>query len=289
MAGLVLRRVAETSIPLRDFLMSECGISRKMLTQLKHEGEILVNGEPETVRFELCEQDEVVIHFPKEEPSEMMVRSNRSLDILYEDEYLLAVNKPAGIATIPSRLHPRDTLANAVLGYYDQIGLESAIHVINRLDRDTSGVVLFAKYAYVHHRFSVLQKTGGLSRTYLALVEGEVGAQTIDAPIGRAEHSIMERIVTENGQRAVTHISESIRHGNYSELVIRLETGRTHQIRVHMRHIGHPLLGDTMYGGPSVLPRHALHSLSATFIHPLRLEELTIQAPLPEDFRQIHF
>ncbi|WP_214823277.1 RluA family pseudouridine synthase [Exiguobacterium sp. s28] len=285
MYGFTLHRVAGANVPLRDFLMTDCGISRKMLTQIKQGGLILVNGKPRTVRYDISEGDDVTVHFPVEQPAETMVRSSRPLTILFEDDYLLAVDKPAGIATIPSRLHPDDTLANAVLGYYERIGLQSAIHVINRLDRDTSGVVLFAKYAYVHHRFSKLQQTGGLSRTYLALVEGEVSPQTIDAPIGRAPDSIMERIVTADGQHAVTHILEVEPHEAYTALTIALETGRTHQIRVHLRHIGHPLLGDTMYGGKTVLDRHALHSASATFCHPMTGERLVIEATYPHDFR----
>ncbi|TCI55980.1 RluA family pseudouridine synthase [Exiguobacterium sp. SH1S21] len=288
MYGFTLRRVAETNVPLRDFLMGDCGISRKMLTQVKHGGLILVNEEPRTVRFDVSSGDEVTVHFPLEQPAETMVRSRRPLTVIYEDDYLLAVDKPAGIATIPSRLHPDDTLANAVLGYYERIGLHSAIHVINRLDRDTSGVVLFAKYAYVHHRFSELQKRGGLSRTYIALVEGLVERQTIDAPIGRAEHSIMERVVTDDGQRAVTHVRHVESRGDYTALTIQLETGRTHQIRVHMRHIGHPLLGDTMYGGRPVLARHALHSSSAAFDHPLTGESIVIEAAYPVDFQLEH-
>lgn len=284
MYGFTLHRVAETNVPLRDFLMGDCGISRKMLTQVKHGGLILVNGEPRTVRSEVTSGDDVTVYFPLEQSAEAMVRSQRPLSILYEDDYLLAVDKPAGIATIPSRLHPDDSLANAVLGYYDRIGLQSAIHVVNRLDRDTSGVVLFAKYAYVHHRFSELQKRGGLSRTYIALVEGMVEPQTIDAPIGRAPDSIMERIVTEDGQHAVTHIRDVRGHGAYTVLDIALETGRTHQIRVHMRHIGHPLLGDTMYGGRPVLARHALHSSTAAFTHPLTGKPILIEAVLPDDF-----
>lgn len=285
MYGFTLHRVAGTNVPLRDFLMTDCGISRKMLTQIKQGGLILVNGEPRTVRYDISEGDDVTVHFPVEQPAETMVRTSRPLTILFEDDYLLAVDKPAGIATIPSRLHPDDTLANAVLGYYGRIGLQSAIHVINRLDRDTSGVVLFAKYAYVHHRFSELQQTGGLARTYLALVEGDVSPQTIDASIGRAPDSIMERIVTADGQHAVTHILEAEPIGAYTTLTIALETGRTHQIRVHLRHIGHPLLGDTMYGGKPVLDRHALHSASATFCHPMTGERLVIEATYPHDFR----
>lgn len=287
MYGFTLRRVVEAPASLRDFLMNDCGISRKMLTQVKQRGLILVNDEASTVRYAVNIGDEVTVYFPTERPSDTMITSRRPLVILYEDDYLLAVDKPAGIATIPSRLHPDDTLANAVLGYYHQIGLSSAIHVVNRLDRDTSGVVLFAKYAYVHHRFSELQQNGGLSRMYLALVEGRVERQTITAPIGRAPDSIMERIVTPDGQYAVTHVLEASERGEYTVLKIALETGRTHQIRVHMRHIGHPLLGDTMYGGKPVLGRHALHSASATFCHPISGERLCIEAAYPNDFEFI--
>lgn len=284
MTGFSLRRVADRTVPLRDFLMGDLGISRKMLTQVKQAGSIEVDGIFRTVRHVLKAGEEVVVHFPVETPSASMVASERPLSIVYEDEYLLAVDKPAGIATIPSRLHPVDTLANAVLGYYQASGLQSAIHVVNRLDRDTSGVVLFAKYAFVHHRFSELQISGGLTRSYLALVEGDVNKQTIDAPIGRAPDSIMERVVTEDGQRAVTHIRDVERMDDVSLLTIQLETGRTHQIRVHLRHIGHPLVGDSMYGGSSRMERHALHSASASFVHPMTSKQMLIEAPLPNDF-----
>ncbi|WP_214702322.1 MULTISPECIES: RluA family pseudouridine synthase [unclassified Exiguobacterium] len=284
MQGFTIRRVVEKESPLRDFLMQDMGISRKMLTLVKYEGKIEVNGVARTVRHNLEQGDEVEVTFPEESPSTEMVASNRLLRILYEDDALLAVDKPAGIATIPSRLHPTDTLANAVLGYYKQIGLPSAIHVVNRLDRDTSGVVLFAKFGFVHHRFSELQKANKLMRSYMALVEEEVLPHTIDAPIGRAEGSIMERVVTEDGQRAVTHVLACQKFGSDFLLTIRLETGRTHQIRVHLRHIGHPLIGDSMYGGVNRMDRHALHSASARFIHPLTGEEIFIEAPIPEDF-----
>ncbi|WP_214695498.1 RluA family pseudouridine synthase [Exiguobacterium sp. s160] len=287
MHGFMIHRVVEKALPLRDFLMGDLGISRKMLTLLKHDGEIEVNGIHRTVRHVLEPGDEVVVRFPPESPSTDMVVSDRPIHILYEDETVLAVDKPAGIATIPSRLHPTDTLANAVLGYYRQIGLTSAIHVINRLDRDTSGVVLFAKYGFIHHRFSELQKANALTRSYVALVEGEVPIQTIDAPIGRAENSIIERIVSEDGQRAVTHILDCRQFGGDSLLTIQLETGRTHQIRVHLRHIGHPLIGDSMYGGAARMSRHALHSASAHFIHPMTGEKVMIEAPIPEDFLNV--
>ncbi|WP_214776665.1 RluA family pseudouridine synthase [Exiguobacterium sp. s22] len=287
MQGFTIRRVVEKAIPLRDFLMQDMGISRKMLTLVKHEGDIEVNGTHRTVRYQLVPGDEVVVRFPHEVPSLDMAVSERPIRILYEDDTLLAVDKPAGIATIPSRLHPTDTLANAVLGYYQKIGLSSAIHVVNRLDRDTSGVVLFAKYGYIHHRFSELQKANGLMRTYKALIEEKVTPQTIDAPIGRAENSIMERVVTTEGQRAITHILSCQPFGSGSLLTIRLETGRTHQIRVHLRHIGHPLIGDSMYGGATRMDRHALHSASARFIHPMTGEEVQIEAPIPKDFQTI--
>ncbi|WP_215141881.1 RluA family pseudouridine synthase [Exiguobacterium qingdaonense] len=285
MQGFTIRRVVEDTTPLRDFLMKDMGISRKMLTLVKHEGKIEVNGIHRTVRHELERGDEVVVTFPNESPSPHMTVSNRPIRILYEDDSLLAVDKPAGIATIPSRLHPTDTLANAVLGHYARIGLSSTVHVVNRLDRDTSGVVLFAKSGFIHHRLSELQKTNRLTRTYVALVEKEVSPQTIDAPIGRAEGSIMERTVTESGQHAVTHILDCQNFNRDFLLTIRLETGRTHQIRVHLRHIGHPLIGDSMYGGANRMLRHALHSASARFIHPLTDEEVSIEAPLPQDFR----
>ncbi|WP_251132171.1 MULTISPECIES: RluA family pseudouridine synthase [unclassified Exiguobacterium] len=269
------------------FCTTRLRISRKMLVSIKHHGDILRNGQHVNVNESVDLDDEIHVSFPEEHPAEDMIATQGELDILFEDEWLLIVNKPPGMASIPSRLHPERSLANFVLGYYKQRQIPYAIHIVNRLDRDTSGLVIFAKHALAHHQLSKMQQNGLLDRRYVALIEGELGPQTIDLPIGQTDHSFMERMVREDGQRAVTHILKSTAVEAFmrtiSQLEIKLETGRTHQIRVHLAALGHPLVGDTMYRGTPLIPRQALHSASARFPHPGTGEMVMFEAPLPSD------
>lgn len=262
-------------------------ISRKMLVSIKHHGEILRNGQHVNVTETVHPGDQIHVHFPEEHPAEDMHATSGELDVLFEDDWLLIVNKPPGMASIPSRLHPERSLSNFVLGYYQQHNIPYAIHIVNRLDRDTSGLVVFAKHALAHHQLSKMQQNGLLDRRYVALIEGHLSPQTINLPIGQTDHSFMERMVREDGQQAITHIltSEPVTAFSkaLSRLTIKLETGRTHQIRVHLAALGHPLVGDTMYRGTPLIPRQALHSASATFPHPATGELMTFIAPLPDD------
>jgi 23S rRNA pseudouridine1911/1915/1917 synthase len=219
-----------------------------------------------------------------------MVPQPLPLSIVYEDDYLLVVNKPPFMSTIPSREHPTGTLANALLYYYDQQQLPTTIHVVTRLDRDTSGLLLVAKHRHVHHLLSELQKRGQIKRRYEAVCHGQLSQDkgTIDAPIGRKSDSIIEREVREDGQRAVTHFQVIKRMQHYTHVSLQLETGRTHQIRVHMSHIGHPLVGDELYGGSrEKLSRQALHSKELSFFHPFVQKEYCFQSDLPEDMKRL--
>ncbi|UAL48663.1 RluA family pseudouridine synthase [Sutcliffiella horikoshii] len=280
---------------LREFL-KERQISKAALIDIKFNGGALhVNGSAVTVRYVLQEGDTVEVFFPKEEPSEDLVAEEIPLDIVYEDEYVLVVNKPAGMASIPSREHRHGTLANAVLGYYQSKGICATIHIVTRLDRDTSGLMLIAKHRHAHHLFSLQQKEFGVKRRYEALVHGEMNVDeaeasgAVDAPIGRKDSSIIEREVREDGQRAVTHYMVLRARESWSHVSLRLETGRTHQIRVHMAYIGHPLLGDSLYGGSGVngLSRQALHSCELSFFHPVEEREMTFRCTLPEDMSKV--
>lgn len=269
------------------FCTTRLHISRKMLVSIKHHGDILRNGQHVNVNESVDLDDEIHVTFPEEQPAADMIATQGELDIIFEDAWLLIVNKPPGMASIPSRLHPERSLSNFVLGYYKQKQIPYAIHIVNRLDRDTSGLVIFAKHALAHHQLSKMQQSGLLDRRYVALIEGELKPQTIDLPIGQTDHSFMERMVREDGQRAVTHILKSTAIEAFmrtiSQLEIKLETGRTHQIRVHLAALGHPLVGDTMYRGTPLIPRQALHSASARFPHPGTGELVTFEAPLPSD------
>lgn len=275
---------------VKDYL-KEKKISKRALTDIKFAGgSIQLNGEHATVRASLSAGDDLKVTFPPEEPSPGIVPEKMNLDIVYEDEWCLVINKPPFVPTIPSREHPGGTLANGLLDYYRENGIAATIHAVNRLDKDTSGLMLVAKHRFAHSLFSSMQKQGSIKRTYAALVEGTLTEEsgTIDAPIGRREESIIERTVREDGQHAVTHYQVLSSGEKYTLVTLRLETGRTHQIRVHMAYIGHPLCGDSLYGGSSdLIRRQALHSRVLSFFHPLLEKEMTFEAEIPADMQAV--
>ncbi|WP_096199069.1 RluA family pseudouridine synthase [Bacillus sp. FJAT-45350] len=275
---------------LRQFLREDKLISKRALADVKFSGgAIFVNGEESTVRRTLVAGDVVLITFPDEVRSTAIRPEEIPLEIIYEDDHFLIVNKPAGMATIPSREHPSGTLANAVLAYYDVIESRSTFHAVNRLDRDTSGIVVIAKHRYAHDLLSRQQKDGRLKRQYLIIAEGQLPEEcgTIRAPIGRKDGSIIEREVREDGQHAITHYKVVRRTRAWTVASVKLETGRTHQIRVHFSSIGHPLAGDDLYGGrKNFIERQALHSIETSFYHPFKEKTITLKAPIPIDLEQ---
>ncbi|KAB7705006.1 RluA family pseudouridine synthase [Bacillus aerolatus] len=275
---------------LREFL-AEQQISRRALTHIKFNGgRISVNGREENVRFQLKAGDSIDVIFPREVPGEGIVKERFPLSIVFEDKYLLVIAKPAGMATIPSREHPSGSLANGLLGYYEEKGIEATIHIVTRLDRDTSGLVLIAKHRHVHHLCSDMQKKHLISRSYEALAGGVLSAQTgrVEEPIGRKETSIIEREVRADGQYACTYFDVIESFSRFTRVALQLQTGRTHQIRVHMAHIGHPLLGDSLYGGSlTEINRQALHCGQLSFSHPVTKENMHFQLPLPEDMQKV--
>lgn len=280
----------QSGLLIRDFLR-EKEISKTALTDIKFNGGcILVNSVEMTVRYELKEGDLLEVYFPSENISEGILEEMIPLSILYEDPYILVIEKPARMNTIPSREHPTGSVANALVGYYRSINLQSTSHIVTRLDRDTSGVILIAKHRHIHHLLSKQQKSGGVRRIYEAFVHGAVSEEegTITAPIGRKKDSIIEREVTDAGQYACTHYKVKHIYSLFTHIQLRLETGRTHQIRVHMKHIGHPLLGDDLYGGlRDLIQRQALHCREITFFHPVDHREMTFASPLPEEMTKL--
>ncbi|MFD1349440.1 RluA family pseudouridine synthase [Oceanobacillus caeni] len=275
---------------IRDYLKEYQRFSRRILIAVKLEGKILINGIPQTVRYSLREGDLLEISFPKEQVGEYMVKEEMDLSIVYEDDSVIVVDKPAGIATIPSLHHPTGTVANGILGYYEKHNIPYTVHVVTRLDRDTSGLLLIAKHRYSHSLLSTAQKAGKIKRRYKALVEGDLkqDSGTIDAPIDRKEGSIIERTVKETGKRAVTHFKVEKRLPLHTLVNIQLETGRTHQIRVHFSHINHPLAGDDLYGGKTdYIKRHALHCYKLAFEHPFTKEYIQLESSLPGDMKEL--
>jgi 23S rRNA pseudouridine1911/1915/1917 synthase len=275
---------------IKEFLKAH-QISKAALTDIKFSGgKILVNEDEMNVRYLLKMGDQLSVIFPIEVPSEGLLSESIPLEIVYEDEYVLIVNKPPFMNTIPSREHPSGSLANALLGYYEQIGLSAATHIVTRLDRNTSGLVLVAKHRHVHHLLSDQQKSGLVKRTYLAIVHGRLREDvgTIKAPIGRKPNSIIEREVSEYGQYACTHFRVLERFDRFTFVELQLETGRTHQIRVHMSYLGYPLLGDDLYGGSlEFINRQALHCRAVAFIHPFSGREMRFEVPLAEDMGKL--
>lgn len=276
---------------LREFLVEKKRVSRSLLTDIKfHGGHLFVNEQPVTVRKVLNQGDEVTVVFPEEKRNEFMKPFPFKLSICYEDDHVLIINKPPGLPSIPSRNEPDVSLAQALLHYYQMNGISSAIHIVTRLDRDTSGLMLVAKHRYAHSLLSQQQIKRTIDRTYTAIVHGtiESGHGTINNPIGRKEGSIIERAIRQDGQEAITHYRVLQRIEGKTVVMVKLETGRTHQIRVHFSNMGFPLVGDTLYGSTSEqINRQALHSSTLRFLHPFTEETMFFQAPLPPDMLSI--
>ncbi len=281
--------VAEQCL-LRDFLKQH-QLSKRTITATKYNGgQLLVNGVERTVRHKLLANDLVTVIFPAERTSDGLRPEYGKLTVLYEDEAVLMIDKPPGQSTIPSHDHPTGTVANDVAGKLLKEGIPATVHVVTRLDRDTSGVICIAKNRHIHHLLSEQMIATGFYRQYSAFVEGHVNQKriVIEAPIGRKEDSIIERRVREDGQYARTDV-EIVKHFTvngfkYSQVNLVLHTGRTHQIRVHMQSIGHPLIGDDLYGGShALLNRQALHCSKLSFKHPLTGESMECESKMPKD------
>lgn len=275
---------------LLDFLRSK-GFSRGILSSMKADkNAIQLNGERGFGKSILQAGDSLHIHIPEADNTENILPVKMDLSILYEDEDILVINKAADMPVHPSIGNYDNTLANGVTWYFKEKGQHFVYRCINRLDRDTTGALILAKNPYSAAVLSAQMKQRQIRRTYLAIVQGIAPEQgTIDAPIGRAADSTIERQVDfANGESAVTHYERLATYHSYSLIELHLETGRTHQIRVHMKHIGHPLLGDFLYHPEDhSISRQALHCASLTFTHPITGETLTINAKLPEDMQQL--
>ncbi len=267
-----------------DFLR-RAGYSRHVIIHLKKtENGILLNGEWAYVGQFLKERDHLEIRIIESEASEQIVPAELPLDIVYEDEDLLIINKPADMPIHPSINNYDNTLANALMWYYQQKGETFVYRCINRLDRDTTGLLIVAKNMLSGGILSDMSKKREIQREYLAIAEGEVPQEgVIDAPIARKEESVIERCVDfEKGDRAVTHYWRLDYRNGYSLVRLKLETGRTHQIRVHMKYIGYPLTGDYLYNPDyRILDHQALHSWKLAFRHPVTGAQMQFKADPP--------
>ena len=249
-------RVLEYEIPseydganITTVLKQHFKISTNLIKELKKYKEgIQVNGEHKRV-VDLAAKGDILKITIRDTVSENIVPTDIPLDIVYEDEDVLVINKPSNMPTHPSMGNYENSLANGVMYYYKSKGEERVFRAVNRLDKDTSGLMAVAKNSYIHARLGEEIQKKELKRKYMCIVCGDVERDgTVDAPIRRANGSVINRIVAPDGQRAVTHYRVVKRYGEYTLLEMELETGRTHQIRVHMAYIGHPLVGDWLYG-----------------------------------------
>lgn len=271
--------------------LKEHGYSSNLIVHLKKTPEsILKNGIWSYVKEPLHVGDTLHIRIEENEGSDNIVPNKMLLSILYEDEDILVIDKPANMPIHPSINHYEQTLANGVLWYYTAQQIPYTFRCITRLDRDTTGVTLLAKHMLSASVLSKAMQQKQIQKEYLALCDGVTPEEgTIDAPICRTADSVIERCVDfENGDSAVTRFVREWTNGQISLVRLKPETGRTHQIRVHMKHIGHPLLGDFLYHpGNYSMNRQALHCASLTFTHPITGEKLTINAKLPDDMQQL--
>lgn len=278
---------SDNYINVKEVLKAHFKISDRLLLRLKNTKNILLNGEPTYVSKEVTTGNVVTAIIDFIEDSDNVVPTKMDLDIIYEDDCYLIVNKGPSTPIHPSILHYDNSLSNGVKYYFDSIGLKKKIRPVNRLDKDTSGLVIFAKNEYIQEALVSQMKSKEFKKEYIAICSGifERKSGTINLPIARKDGSIIEREVSPSGSVAITHYEVLEEHNNISVVKCLLETGRTHQIRVHLSYIGHPILGDTLYGGEfEGISRQLLHAHKISFIHPLTKEQVEYIAPIPEDF-----
>lgn len=262
------------------------GVSSTQRRRIKQHGSCTINGLAAVTSDFVQQGDEIRVTVP---PRQTFAPEPIPIDVVYEDEYLLVVNKPAGLLIHPTSNHHDGTLANAISWYYQETGqIEAGFHPMHRLDRNTSGLCMVAKEPQVQ---SLFVKTDlPYSRQYLAICEGLFPAPkvTVHSPIGRKDGSIIERCICRDGQSAWSDFTCLAKNDDYSLLSVTLHTGRTHQIRVHSAYLGHPLIGDDLYGGSrTLMERQALHALSMAFVHPMTHEYITVNSPLPPDMAHL--
>ena len=279
-------------VRLDAFLSADGALTRSQAARLIAEGRVRVNGKPAAKSARLSGGETVTVDVPQLRETALPPQ-DIPLDVVYEDDDVIVVNKPTGLVVHPAPGHPDGTLVNALLHHCGDslsgIGGEKRPGIVHRIDRDTSGLIIAAKNDAAHLALSAQLKDHSLSRTYECLVTGNMkqDSGTVDAPIGRSSADRKKMAAVPTGRRAVTHWEVVARYPGVTHLRCRLETGRTHQIRVHMAYIGHPILGDTVYGAKKPVPGltgQCLHAAGLRFVHPRTGEPVELHCPLPPEF-----
>ncbi len=297
MEPILLRASEESKNQRLDaFLASSLdGLTRSQATRLIESGEVAVNGRAVSKSYKLAGGEDVAVTLPEPEPVEA-VPQDIPLDVVYEDADVIVVNKPSGMVVHPAPGHPDGTLVNALLyhcaGTLSGIGGALRPGIVHRIDRDTSGLIIAAKNDAAHQYLSAQLADHTLARTYECIVVGKLREDrgTVNAPIARHPTDRKRMAVVAGGREAVTHWEVIARYPGYTHVRCRLETGRTHQIRVHMAYIGHPILGDTVYGAKKEVPGltgQCLHAVGLRFLHPRTHEVVELSCPLPEEFTRM--
>ena len=281
---------------LDAFLASSLdGLTRSQATRLIESGEVAVNGRAVSKSYKLAGGEDIAVTLPEPEPVEA-VPQDIPLDVVYEDADVIVVNKPSGMVVHPAPGHPDGTLVNALLyhcaGTLSGVGGALRPGIVHRIDRDTSGLIIAAKNDAAHQYLSAQLADHTLARTYECIVVGKLREDrgTVNAPIARHPTDRKRMAVVAGGREAVTHWEVIARYPGYTHVRCRLETGRTHQIRVHMAYIGHPILGDTVYGAKKEVPGltgQCLHAVGLRFLHPRTHEVVELSCPLPEEFTRM--
>lgn len=289
---MILKYIVENNkySVLKQVIKNEFHISKRLTIKLKQNNCIKVNNLIRYLDFPIKNGDIITVTMDFNEESENIVPTNIPINILYEDDYYLIINKPPYLPVHPSSSHYFDSLSNGVKYYFEENGINKKIRPVNRLDKDTSGIVIFAKNEYIQECLIKQMKNKEFQKIYIALLEGNFknNVGTINAPIARKENSIIERCVNISGEKAITHYTLLKNLDDFCIIEFRLETGRTHQIRVHSAYINHPIIGDTLYGNASkYINRQALHAYKVKFTHPITHEEVEYVANIPEDMRKI--
>ncbi|MDD6919709.1 MAG: RluA family pseudouridine synthase [Eubacteriales bacterium] len=283
----------KNNIQVKDVLRKNLNFSSRLITKIKKNNGIRLNGELIPAWINPKEGDIVTVVLPEEKSD--FQPSDIPINVVFEDEHLLIINKQPGHVVHPTASHQENTIANGITKYMQDTDQIFKLRFINRLDRDTSGLLILGKNSHSQNVLSKQMRDGRIKKEYIAIVCGTLDKKngTIDFPIGRPDSENIKRAVMINGSECKTHyktraIYKDTNGNKYSELQIHLETGRTHQIRVHMSHIGHPILADSLYGTNSTLiDRQALHAFSLEFFHPITNDKLSLKADVPHDMQRV--